>query len=115
MVLGRTGRNFAAGMSGGVAFVLDLDEARVNRELVELTPVAGAAAAELEALVRGHLEETGSPVAEALLDDWPSAVRRFTEVMPSDYKRVLAAKEQAEDEGLSDEETATRMMEALHG
>ena len=115
VVLGPTGRNFAAGMSGGVAFVLDLDEARVNPELVELAAVEGDAADELQDLVRRHLEETGSPVAEALLDDWSSAVRRFTEVMPTDYKRVLAAKEQAEAEGLSDDETATRMMEALHG
>jgi glutamate synthase (NADPH) large chain len=115
VVLGATGRNFAAGMSGGVAFLLDLDENRVNRELVELAPVEGEAADELETLVRRHVEETGSPVGESLLEDWPAAVRRFTEVMPRDYKLVLAAKEKAEDEGLSDEETATRMMEALHG
>jgi glutamate synthase (NADPH) large chain len=115
VVLGPTGRNFAAGMSGGVAFLLDLDERRVNKELVELAPVEGEAAEELRTLVRMHLEETGSPVAEALLDDWSAAVRRFTEVMPTDYKLVLAAKEQAEDEGLTDDQTATRMMEALHG
>jgi glutamate synthase (NADPH/NADH) large chain len=54
-------------------------------------------------------------VAEALLADWSTAVRRFTEVMPTDYKLVLAAKEEAEEEGLSDDETATRMMEALNG
>ena len=82
VVLGPTGRNFAAGMSGGVAYVLDLDEGRVNQELVELAPVDGDAAEELEALVRRHLEETGSTVAEELLADWPAAVRRFTEVMP---------------------------------
>ena len=115
VVLGPTGRNFAAGMSGGVAFLLDLDEGRVNHELVELAPVEGDAADELHELVRRHFEETGSPVAEALLDDWAAAVRRFTELMPTDYKRVLAAKEEAEAEGLSDDETATRMMEALHG
>jgi glutamate synthase (NADPH/NADH) large chain len=115
VVLGSTGRNFAAGMSGGVAFVLDLDERRVNKELVELAPVDGEASEELCALVRQHLEETGSPVAKALLADWPVAVRRFTEVMPTEYKQVLAAKERAEDEGLSEDETTTRMMEALHG
>jgi glutamate synthase (NADPH/NADH) large chain len=115
VVLGPTGRNFAAGMSGGVAFVLDLDERRVNTELVDLEPVTGEAADELEAIVRRHQEETGSPVAEALLEDWAASCARFTEVMPTDYKRVLAAKEKAEDEGLSDDETATRMMEALHG
>jgi glutamate synthase (NADPH) large chain len=115
VVLGPTGRNFAAGMSGGVAFLLDLDEARVNKELVELAPVDGDAADELEGIVRRHCEETGSPVAAALLEDWPAAVRRFTEVMPRDFKLVLAAKEKAEAEGLGDDETATRMMEALHG
>jgi glutamate synthase (NADPH/NADH) large chain len=115
VVLGPVGRNFAAGMSGGVAFVLDLDQRRVNSELVQLAPVDGDAADELAGLVRRHLEETGSPVAEALLADWPAAVRRFTEVMPTEYKLVLAAKEEAEEEGLSDDETAAKMMEALHG
>ncbi len=78
-------------MSGGFAFVLDLDEDRVNPELVELSPVEGEAAEELEALVTRHLEETGSTVAEELLADWASALPRFTEVMPSDYQRVLEA------------------------
>jgi glutamate synthase (NADPH) large chain len=115
VVLGPTGRNFAAGMSGGVAFVLDLDRGRVNPELVELRPVQGGAADELESLVRRHLEETESSVAAALLDDWPAAVTRFTEVMPSDFKRVLEAKAEALEEGLTEDEAATRMMEALHG
>ena len=115
VVLGRTGRNFAAGMSGGYAFVLDLDEKRVNPELVDLTPVEGDAAEELKALVTQHLEETGSPVAEGLLADWESALPRFTEVMPSDFKRVLDAKAEAIEDGLSDEEAAARIMEVLHG
>jgi glutamate synthase (NADPH/NADH) large chain len=115
VVLGPTGRNFAAGMSGGTAYVLDLDERLVNGDMVELSPVQEDAAAELEALVRRHHEETGSPVAARLLADWTAAVPRFTEVMPTDYKRVLAARQQAEREGLDEEQTATRMMEALHG
>jgi glutamate synthase (NADPH/NADH) large chain len=115
VILGPTGRNFAAGMSGGVAFLLDLDERRVNQELVELAPVDGDTADELHGLVRRHFEETGSTVAEELLADWPAAVRRFTEVMPSDFKRVLEAKAEALEEGLSEDETATKMMEALHG
>ncbi|WP_114422675.1 glutamate synthase large subunit [Nocardioides houyundeii] len=115
VVLGSTGRNFAAGMSGGYAFVLDLDPGRVNGELVELAPVTGAAADELEALVREHLEETGSDVAEALLADWPTSLGRFTEVMPSDYKRVMEARAEALEEGLSEEEAAARIMEVLHG
>ncbi|MEO6510284.1 MAG: glutamate synthase large subunit, partial [Nocardioides sp.] len=88
VVLGPTGRNFAAGMSGGYAFVLDLDEGRVNGELVELGPVEGATAEELRDLVRRHGEETGSAVATELQADWPASLARFTEVMPSDYKRV---------------------------
>ena len=115
VVLGKTGRNFGAGMSGGVAWVLDLNEGRVNAELVELGPVEGEAALELEQLVRDHAEETGSEVAAELLADWPAALARFTEVMPTDYRVVLEAKAKAEAEGLSESETATAMMEALHG
>jgi glutamate synthase (NADPH) large chain len=115
VVLGPTGRNFAAGMSGGSAYVLDLVEGRVNPELVELAPVEGKAADELEQLVRRHLEETESTVAEALLADWPTSLARFTEVMPSDYKRVLQAREEALEEGLDEDETASRIMEVLHG
>jgi glutamate synthase (NADPH/NADH) large chain len=114
-VLGKTGRNFGAGMSGGIAWVLDLKEFRVNRELVELGPVTGEAASELEQMVRGHLEETGSSVAEELLADWESSLTRFTEIMPRDYRVVLEAKAKAEADGLDENETAHKMMEALHG
>ncbi|MGA8845750.1 MAG: glutamate synthase large subunit [Nocardioides sp.] len=115
VVLGSTGRNFAAGMSGGVAWVLDLKESRVNTELVELAPVSGDAAVELQQMVREHLEETGSPVAEELLADWNSSLTRFTEVMPRDFRIVLEAKAKAEAEGLDENETAHAMMGALHG
>lgn len=115
VVLGPTGRNFAAGMSGGYAFVLDLDEQRVNPELVELAPVTGKAADELKALVEQHAEETGSAVAAALLDDWDASLARFTEVMPSDFKRVLEAREEALEDGLNEDEAAARIMEVLHG
>lgn len=115
VVLGRTGRNFAAGMSGGVAWVLDLEPQRVNAELVELGPVTGDAAVELEQLVRTHLEETGSPVAEELLADWATSLTRFTEIMPTDYRTSLEAKAKAEADGLDENETAHAMMEALHG
>jgi glutamate synthase (NADPH/NADH) large chain len=115
VILGPTGRNIAAGMSGGDAFVLDLDEARVNAELVELSPVTGTAAEELKLLVQRHVEETDSPLAAALLADWDAALARFTEVMPSDYKRVLEARAEALEEGLSEDEAAARIMEVLHG
>jgi glutamate synthase (NADPH/NADH) large chain len=115
VVLGKTGRNFGAGMSGGIAWVLDLKPQRVNNELVELGPVVGEAAVELEGLVRAHLEETGSSVAEELLADWETALTRFTEVMPRDYRKSLEAKAKAEEAGLDEDETAHAMMEALHG
>jgi glutamate synthase (NADPH/NADH) large chain len=115
VVLGPTGRNFGAGMSGGYAFVLDLDERRVNPELVDLNKVEGDAVEELHTLVTRHFEETGSAVAEELLADWPAALARFTEVMPSDYKRVLEARAEAVEDGLDDDEADARIMEVLHG
>ena len=115
VVLGPTGRNFAAGMSGGVAYVLDLDEGRVNKELVELGAVEGDERETLEKLVRQHAEETGSTVAEELLADWPTSLGRFTEVIPRDFRIVMEAKAKAEADGLEGNEIATAMMEALHG
>ncbi|MBY9073654.1 glutamate synthase large subunit [Nocardioides sp. WL0053] len=115
VVLGPTGRNFAAGMSGGVAYVLDLDRGRVNQQLVELGPVADEYRDDLEAAVRRHHEETESPVAKALLDDWSAAVERFTQVMPTDFRKVLEAKAAAEAAGLDEKAATEAMMEALHG
>jgi glutamate synthase (NADPH/NADH) large chain len=115
LVLGKTGRNFAAGMSGGTAYVLDLKPHRVNPELVDLGPVPDDVAGDLHALVRRHHEETGSQVAEELLADWPGTVARLTEVMPRDYRRVLAARAEAERDGLDGDAVDKRIMEVLHG
>ncbi|MCX9191148.1 glutamate synthase large subunit [Carbonactinospora thermoautotrophica] len=115
VVLGETGRNFAAGMSGGVAYVLDLKPERVNTEMVDLDPLTDSDREVLHELVKRHFEETGSTVAEALLADWESNVERFGKVMPKDYKRVLAVKAAAERAGLSEEETLEKIMEAAHG
>jgi len=99
VILGPTGRNLAAGMSGGIAYVLDLRPERVNTEMVGLEPLTGEDAAYLRGLVERHAAETGSTVAEKLLAEWDSALDRFTKIMPRDYKRVLAAKAEAEAEG----------------
>lgn len=118
VVLGETGRNFAAGMSGGVAYVIDLDPHNVN--------VGNAGAVEtvlsdtdkqwLHDVVRRHEEETGSTVAAKLLADWSVAVDRFSKIIPTTYKAVLAAKDAAELAGLSESETTEKMMEAAtHG
>jgi glutamate synthase (NADPH/NADH) large chain len=115
VILGPTGRNLAAGMSGGSAYVLDLDPAAVNPELVGLDPLSAEDAAELHGIVEQHRVETGSAVAEALLADWDAAVSRITKIIPHDYKAVLAVKAAAERDGLSEDQTAQKMMEALHG
>ncbi|MBB5933544.1 glutamate synthase (NADPH/NADH) large chain [Streptomyces zagrosensis] len=117
VVLGETGRNFAAGMSGGVAYVIDLDLRQVNRELVAaVEPVDDADTQLLHDVVRRHQEETGSTVAATLLADWDQAKTRFSKVLPHTYKAVLAAKDAAERAGLSESETTEKMMEAAtHG
>jgi glutamate synthase (NADPH) large chain len=115
VVLGNTGRNVAAGMSGGIAYFLDLDLDRLNTEMVDALPPSDADLELLQKLITRHHEETESAVAEALLADWASSSRRFTKVLPRDYARVLAAREQAESEGLDEATTTTRMMEAAHG
>ncbi|PSL04175.1 glutamate synthase (NADH) large subunit [Haloactinopolyspora alba] len=99
VILGRTGRNIAAGMSGGQAFVLDLDTSLVNPEMVELQEPTPDELSRVEEIVRRHHAATGSTVAEALLADWAIARARFTTIMPKDFKRVLAAKAAAEREG----------------
>ncbi|RCW44694.1 glutamate synthase (NADPH/NADH) large chain [Halopolyspora algeriensis] len=112
VVLGGTGRNFAAGMSGGIAYVLDLREDRVNREMVDLDPLDDTDERFLAEQVRRHHEETGSAVAAELLADWDAALRRFGKIMPTDFKRVLTAKADAERDGRDVNEA---IMEAAHG
>ncbi|BAU82548.1 glutamate synthase (NADPH/NADH) large chain [Streptomyces laurentii] len=117
VVLGETGRNFAAGMSGGVAYVVDLDRDRVNPgNLAAVETLSDTDAAWLHDVVRRHHEETGSTVARKLLDDWSAAAARFSKIIPTTYKAVLAAKDAAELAGLSEAETTEKMMEAAtHG
>ena len=98
-ILGTTGRNLGAGMSGGIAFVIDLDPAKVNPEMVDLDVLSVDDNAVLEGIVRRHVEETDSRFASELLADWSSAAGRFTKVMPKDYKRVIKIRELAIAEG----------------
>ncbi|TCP47937.1 glutamate synthase (NADPH/NADH) large chain [Tamaricihabitans halophyticus] len=89
VVLGPTGRNLAAGMSGGIGYVLDLAPESVNRATVELQRPEESELDWLRTVVRRHREYTGSTVAEALLADWARGSRAFTKVMPRDYQRAL--------------------------
>jgi glutamate synthase (NADPH/NADH) large chain len=110
VILGPVGRNFAAGMSGGIAYVLDLSKRRVNMEMVDLDPIQEEDAKFLRDVVERHYTETGSAAAARLLSDWDAS--RFTKVMPKDYKRVLSAASQAEREGRDVDEA---VMAAAHG
>jgi glutamate synthase (NADPH/NADH) large chain len=102
VVLGATGRNFAAGMSGGVAYVYDPEDRfphRVNREMVDLDPIEDDDRSWLREIIRRHQRETGSEVAARILAWWHDEVRHFHKVMPKDYKRVLEASLLAEEQG----------------
>ena len=118
VVLGPTGRNFGAGMSGGIAYVYDHDgdfRSRLNDEMVVLEELTDDDRGFLHGVVSRHRELTGSDVARRLLAGWSVAVSRFRKVMPLDYRRVLAVMRQAEADGLDDDETMRRVMEAAHG
>ncbi|MGI9612319.1 MAG: glutamate synthase large subunit [Acidimicrobiales bacterium] len=115
VILGSTGRNFGAGMSGGIAYVLDIDgrfAERVNPEMVELEKLDSEDDVRLYGLVERHLQETESPVARRLLDDWNATLQRFVKVMPTDYRRVLDAQARAAQDGT---DPVVAMMEAAHG
>ncbi len=103
VILGDTGRNFAAGMSGGIAYVHDPDgvfPAKVNMGMVELEKVeTGEEMDELKSYILEHQRLTGSTVAAAVLEDWPSKVGEFVKVMPTDYKRVLEEMKKAGSTG----------------
>ena len=115
VVLGETGRNFGAGMSGGIAYVYDDDSgfpAKVNYEMVQLEELTEDDISFLRTTVERHHELTGSTVAEALLASWPVEVAKFRKVMPTDYKRVLTVMEESKAEGLDEAATVERVMEA---
>jgi glutamate synthase (NADPH) large chain len=101
VVLGPTGLNFAAGMSGGIAYVLDGDGGfrdRCNTDLVGFDGITPDEAVELRAWLEEHRERTGSPVAGRLLEDWGGTLNRFVKVMPDDYKRALSELAPEEEE-----------------
>jgi glutamate synthase (NADPH/NADH) large chain len=95
VILGNTGRNFAAGMSGGIAYIYDVRGAfprNVNREMVELDPVGAEDVAELKDMIQRHYAYTASTVAKFVLDDFENQLQHFVKVFPTDYKKVLLEK-----------------------
>ena len=115
VVIGPTGRNFAAGMSGGIAFVLDAKgdfKRRCNLEMVELESLDADDVEQVRELLRRHVRYTSSTLAQKLLDRWKSTQLKFVKVMPKDYKRVLAAITKARQTGVPEDQA---VMEAAHG
>lgn len=107
VVLGPTGRNFAAGMSGGIAYIWDPDEVfslHCNLGMVDLEKIEEPEdIAELVEMITSHMEATGSPVAQRILDDWDNQVGKFVKVMPIDYRRVLMQQKAKEAETVEPE------------
>ena len=117
VVLGTTGRNFAAGMSGGLAYVLDLRRELVNTELVDLQPLRPGDVDTVREILDAHHQWTESAVAARLLANWEQDQSRFTVVVPRDYQRVIDVRAQAQAEGLDLDGTQVwnRIMEASRG
>ncbi|WP_257478569.1 glutamate synthase large subunit [Acidipropionibacterium jensenii] len=116
LVLGPTGRNFAAGMSGGTAWVLHLDPTRLNPEMVDGLPLEAADLVRVRELLAAHHEATGSTVAADLLAaDDETLAAAFTKVVPRDYARLLKVANQARDLKLDEEATTELLMEASNG
>jgi glutamate synthase (ferredoxin) len=114
VILGGTGRNFAAGMSGGVAYVLDEHEdfaSRCNTEMVGLELLDDGDRSIVKAMIEKHAEYTGSTRATIILINWERYQSRFVKVMPMDYKRVLQALEKAQAAGLSGDDALAAAFE----
>jgi glutamate synthase (NADPH/NADH) large chain len=105
VILGRTGRNFAAGMSGGVAYIYDRDGSfrdNCNPEMVSLTPVDDPMErAALQSMIEKHVEYTRSDLGQSILDGFPSLVGKFVKVMPNDYRRAIEAMKEVEAAGIT--------------
>nr|NIT12713.1 hypothetical protein [Candidatus Dadabacteria bacterium] len=98
-----TGRNFAAGMSGGIAYIFDKEqdfETKLNTEMVSLNNISDEDQNILKKKIEKHLEYTASAVARNILNTWSESIKRFKKVVPNDYKRMLAHIKAAEDKGL---------------
>ena len=117
LILGPTGRNFAAGMSGGEAYVLDLDPQHVNGELVDVVGLRERDMDVVKDLLTQHRDETGSAVAASLLDDWPAASLRFSLVLPREYQRVIDIRTDAETNGIDPDSSQVwdQIMEVRRG
>lgn len=113
VILGQTGRNFAAGMSGGVAYILDFDAAYCNKSMVLLEQIdSGPELDEIKEMIRKHVAYTQSPLGRDVLANWETVAQRFTRVIPKDYKQMLENIDKAHKAGLNGDEA---LMAAFEG
>jgi len=113
VILGRTGRNFAAGMSGGIAYILDFDEIYCNKAMVLLEKIGSEEELkEIKQMIEKHVMYTGSPVGKKVLEDWEKTSQRFTKIIPKDYKRMLENIDKAHQAGLTGDKA---LMAAFEG
>lgn len=114
-VLGRTGKNFAAGMSGGIAYVLDENHdlyLRLNKQMVTMSAVSERHdAQELRSLIEAHVEATGSKLGQQILNDFEAYLPKFKKIIPNDYQRMISAIGQMEEKGMNHEQAT---MEAFY-
>ena len=122
VILGRTGINLGAGMSGGIAYVYKLSEARVNREALQsgeitLSTPEGESAIELRNLIQEHYDQTGSVVAKSILDNFEQELSNFTRVLPRDFARVMQIQQNAIEAGFEadSDEVWTQILEVTNG
>lgn len=116
LVLGRTGRNFAAGMSGGIAYVYDLEPTNCNQDLVHLGDLTdeGEVSIVKDMLAR-HVQYTGSELGRRLLENWEDTQSRITRIIPTAYEEMLALIEKAKAEGHTDKEAHMIAFQTKHG
>ena len=118
-VLGKTGRNFAAGMSGGVAYVYDEDGGFgdcINSELVICEDMSDSEdAKKLKGMIEKHLKYTNSDVAERILNNWDAEVKKFVKVIPSDYKKIMTVLKEEDAKGTDKEEALLIAFETVTG
>ena len=119
VVLGKTGKNFAAGMSGGIAYVLDEDRdlyRKLNKELVEVSELSEKADIEkLKSMIEEHIKETGSEKGRRILDDFQNYLPKFKKIIPHDYKKITEKIAEYEGKGLSEEEARIEAFYDLTG
>ena len=108
VILGRTGKNFAAGMSGGVAYVLDENHdlyLRVNKQMVEIEKLTSEHDMEaLRGMIEAHVRETGSEKGRRILENFDASADKFKKIIPRDYRRMLSAIARCEAQGMSRDE-----------